>query len=36
MEKMITYTGKNSSKQTMEIKTIPFGYKSFVSGSADG
>ena len=35
-EQMIPYTGKNSSKQTIRIKSIRFGYKNFVLYSDDG
>ena len=33
---MVPYTGKNSSKQTIQTKTIRFGYKNFVICSDDG
>ena len=33
---MVPYTDKNSSKQTIQVKTIRFGYKNFVICSDDG
>ena len=35
-EQMLSYTGKNSSKQIIRTKTIRFGYKNFVICSDDG
>ena len=35
-EQMVPYTGKNSSKQTIRMKSIRFGYKNFLICSDDG
>ena len=35
-EQMTPYTGRHSSKQTIRVKSIRFGFKSFVIASYDG